>query len=289
MNNTFKTFVLLAALGGLFIVGGGAIAGTGGLIIGLVIALVMIGGSYWKSDTLAIKSARAVAVTPQQAPEFYQIMEELTAKANMPMPKLYIAPNPQPNAFATGRNPDNAAVAVTQGLLQAMEWDEIRGVLAHELAHVQNRDILIGSVAATIATAISFVATIARFGSMFGGGGDRRGENPLVYMAMLFVAPMAAAVIQGAVSRSREFEADASAAQLLGSGEPLARALEKLDAFAGRVPAQNVSQVQASHYIINPLKADARGRGGLSGFSKMFSTHPPTEERIARLRGGDWA
>ncbi len=286
MNNTFKTFVLLAALGGLFVVGGGAIAGTSGLVIGLVIALVMIGGSYWKSDTLAIKSAKAVPVTPAQAPEYYQIMEELTAKANMPMPKLYVTPSQQPNAFATGRNPDNAAVAITQGLMQAMEWPEIRGVLAHELAHVQNRDILIGSVAATIATAISFVATIARFGSMFGGG-NRRGENPLVYMAMILVAPLAAGVIQGAVSRSREFEADASAAKLIGDGEPLARALEKLDAYAGRIPA-NVSQAQASHYIINPLKADARGRGGLSGLSKMFSTHPPTEERIARLRRGDW-
>ncbi len=286
MNNTFKTAVLLAALGGLFVVGGGAIAGTTGLVIGLVIALVMIGGSYWKSDTLAIKSAKAVPVTREQAPEYYQIMEELTAKADMPMPKLYVTPSQQPNAFATGRNPDNAAVAVTQGLMQAMEWPEIRGVLAHELAHVKNRDILIGSVAATIATAIGFVATIARFGSMFGGG-NRRGENPLVYMAMLIVAPLAASVIQGAVSRSREFEADASAAKLIGDGEPLARALEKLDAYAGRIPA-DVNQAQASHYIINPLKADARGRGGLSGMAKMFSTHPPTEERIARLRGGDW-
>lgn len=287
MNNTFKTFVLLAALGGLFVVGGGAIAGTGGLVIGLLIALVMIGGSYWKSDTLAIKSARAVAVTREQAPEYYRVMEELTTRAEMPMPKLYVTPNQQPNAFATGRNPEHAAVAITQGLMASMEWSEIRGVLAHELAHVRNRDILIGSVAATIATAITFVATIARFGAMFGGGNSRRGENPLVFMAMLFVAPLAAGVIQGAVSRSREFEADASAAKLIGDGEPLARALEKLESFSGQIPA-NVSPAQASNYIINPLKASARGRGGLGGFSKMFSTHPPTEERIARLRGGDW-
>ena len=286
MNNTFKTAVLLAALGGLFVVGGGAVAGTTGLVIGFAIALVMIGGSYWKSDTLAIKSAKAVPVTREQAPEYYQIMEELTAKAEMPMPKLYVTPSQQPNAFATGRNPENAAVAVTQGLMQAMEWSEIRGVLAHELAHVQNRDILIGSVAATIATAIGFVATIARFGALFGGG-NRRGENPLVFLATLIVAPLAASVIQGAVSRSREFEADATAARLIGDGEPLARALEKLDSYAGRIPA-NVAQAQASHYTINPLKAEARGRGGMAGLSKLFSTHPPTEERIARLRGGDW-
>ena len=279
MINTAKTFVLLALLGGLIIVAGGAIGSSTGLVIGLVFALAIVGGSYWFSDTLAIKSARAQAVTREQAPQYYEIMEDLTMRANMPMPKLYISPNPQPNAFATGRNPNNAAVAVTVGLLERMSWDEVRGVLAHELAHIRNRDILIGSVAAAIGMAITFAANIVMWGAMFGGRGGRD-RNPIGELAFALLAPIAAMVIQAAISRSREFQADASAAKLIGSGEPLARALEKLDRAAHAIPV-NVNPNQASSYIINPLSAQARGRGG---GSKLFSTHPPTAERIARLR-----
>ncbi|MEM7142262.1 MAG: M48 family metalloprotease [Actinomycetota bacterium] len=279
MVNTAKTFTLLAALGGLIIVGGGALGGSGGLVIGLVISLVMVGGSYWFSDKLAIRSAKAQPVTREQMPQYFEIMEELTAKADMPMPALYVSPNPQPNAFATGRNPNNAAVAVTVGLLDAMSWDEVRGVLAHELAHIRNRDILIGSVAAAIGMAITFAARMAMWGAMFSGG-NNRDRNPIGELAFAILAPIAAAVIQAAVSRSREFQADESAAKLIGTGEPLARALEKLDAYAHQMPV-NIDPNQASAYIINPLSAQARGRGGMG---KWFSTHPPTEQRIARLR-----
>jgi heat shock protein HtpX len=280
MINTAKTFTLLAALGGLIIVAGGVLGGSSGLTIGLVIALVMVGGSYWFSDKLAIKSARAQPVTPEQMPQYYEIMRELTTKANMPMPKLYVSPNPQPNAFATGRNPNHAAVCVTQGLLEAMQWDEVRGVLAHELAHVRNRDILIGSVAAAIGMAITFAARMVMWGAMFGGRGGRD-RNPIGELAFALLAPIAAAV-----SRSREFQADASAAKLIGTGEPLARALERLEDFAGRIPS-GVDPNQASAYIVNPLKAQARGGGG-GGMGRLFSTHPETSERIRRLRQGTW-
>lgn len=283
MINTAKTFTLLAALGGLIIVAGGALGGSGGLTIGLIIGFVMVGGSYWFSDKLAIKSARAVPVTREQMPQYYEIMEDLTDRANMPMPKLYVTPSPQPNAFATGRNPNNAAVAVTDGLLQAMSWEQVRGVLAHELAHIRNRDILIGSVAAAIGMGITFAARMVMWGAMFGGNG--RDRNPIGELAFAILAPIAAMMIQAAVSRSREFQADESAAKLIGTGEPLAQALESLEAYANRIPAA-VDPNQASNYIIDPLKAQARGGQG-GGFGKLFSTHPPTEQRVARLRSLD--
>jgi len=282
MVNTAKPFALLALLGGLFIVAGGAMGGNGGMTIGLVLGLVMVGGSYWFSDKLAIRSARAVLADEAAYPEYHRIMRELTMAADMPMPALYIAPNPQPNAFATGRNPDHAAVAVTEGLLAHMDWNEVRGVLAHELMHIRNRDILIGSVAATVGMAITMIARMAMFAAMFGGGRGRD-RNPIGEIAFAILAPVAAMFIQAAISRSREFQADASAARLIGDGEPLARALEKLELAAGRIPS-GVDPNQASNYIIDPLKAQARGGGG----SKLFSTHPPTGERIARLRSGDW-
>ena len=290
-KNTTKTFVLLALLGGIFIVLGGAAGGTSGASLGLIVGLVMVGGSYWFSDTIAIKSARAVPADRQQFPEYWEIMEDLATRAEMPMPKLYISPNPQPNAFATGRNPNNAAVAVTHGLLQHMNWDEVRGVLAHELAHIKNRDILIGSVASAIGMALTFLARMAMWGGMYGGRRSNNDGNPLASIALIVLAPLASSLIRAAISRSREFQADASAARLMGDGEPLAQALEKIERAAGNhlMPAQHVNPAQASNYIINPLKEELRNDlGGFGGFSKMFSTHPPTEARIAALRSGTW-
>jgi heat shock protein HtpX len=280
-KNTIKTYILLAGLGGLLVLIGGGVAGGGGAMIGLLIGLVIVGVSYWFSDKIAIKAARAQPVTEQEMPDFYRIVRELTSAAGMPMPKLYVSPDLQPNAFATGRNPHHAAVAVTQGILQVCDWDELRGVLAHEISHVGNRDILIGSVAAAIAMGITFVARIAMWGAIFGGGGDEDRPNPIALLALIILAPLAAAVLQMALSRSREFEADRSGARLIHDGEPLARALAKLDAAARRIPME-VDPAQATKYIVNPLT------GRKIQFANLVSTHPPTEERIARLRSGDW-
>ncbi len=283
-KNTMKTTVLLAGLGGLIVAVAGILGGGSNtsLVIGLVIALVMVGGSYWFSDKLALKSAKARVITREQAPEFFEMIERLATKANMPMPRVAISPNAQPNAFATGRGPKHAVVCATEGLLESLTRDEIEGVMAHELMHVKHRDILIGSVAAAIATAISFMAQIAMYSSMFGGRDRRNGTNPLVMLAVAIVAPIAASLIQMAVSRSREFDADRGAAELIGSGEPLARALQKIEAIATQRPMA-VQPAQASHYIHNPL-AEARGAGGrANNFAKLFSTHPPTDERIRRL------
>jgi heat shock protein HtpX len=277
-KNTFKTFVLLAGLGGLMVLVG-SFFGRGGAFIGLTLGLVMVGGSYWFSDKIAIKAARAVPVTEAQMPEYYRIMRELSSQAGMPMPKLYVTPDLQPNAFATGRNPNHAAVAVTQGILNILDWKELRGVLAHELSHVGNRDILIGSVAAAVATGISFVANMAMWGAMFGGRDDDEGANPIAILLLAILAPMAAGLLQMALSRSREFEADRSGARLIGDGEPLARALLKLDSAARQIP-MDVQPAQAQKYIVNPLT------GRKVSFAKLFTTHPPTEERVARLRQG---
>jgi len=280
-RNTIKTYTLLAGLGGLLMLIG-SFFGRGGLIIGLLLGLVFVGGSYWFSDKLAIKSARAVPVTEAEMPEYYRIVRELTSAANMPMPKLYLTPDMQPNAFATGRNPDHAAVAVTQGILNILDWDELRGVLAHEISHVGNRDILIGSVAAAVAMGITFVARMAMWGAMFGGGGrDDDNPNPLAMLAFALLAPLAAAVIQMALSRSREFEADRTGARLIGDGEPLARALAKLEQGARAIPMA-VDPAQASKFIVNPLS------GRKVQFANLFSTHPPLEDRITRLRKGEW-
>lgn len=281
-KNTIKTYVLLAFLGGLMVLIG-SFFGRGGAVIGLVLGLVMVGGSYWFSDTIAIKAARAQPVTEAEMPQYYAIVRELTEKAGMPMPKLYVTPDLQPNAFATGRSPDHAAVAVTQGILQILDWDELRGVLAHEISHVGNRDILIGSVAAAVAMAITFIARMAMWGAMFGGGSrdDNRGANPIALLAMSILAPMAAMLLQMALSRSREYEADRSGARLIGDGEPLARALAKLEQGVRAVP-MDVNPAQAQAYIVNPLT------GRKVEFANLFMTHPATADRIARLRSGDW-
>ena len=279
-KNVFKTYLLLAVLGALFI-GIGAIFGKGGAIIGLILGLVFVGGSYWFSDKLAIKSARAVPVSEQEMPDYYRIVRELTQADGIPMPQLYVSPDAQPNAFATGRSPNHAAVAVTQGILNVLSWDELKGVLAHEISHVKNRDILIGSVAAAIALGITFVTRIALWGGMLGGDNEG-GSNFLVVIAVSVLAYLAAVLIQMSLSRSREFEADRSGARLLHDGEPLARALEKIEASVRVIP-MDVDPVQAQKYIVNPLT------GRKVQFANLFSTHPPTAERIARLREREWA
>jgi heat shock protein HtpX len=278
MKNAMKTAVLLAALGALFMLIGGAIGGGTGLLIGLGIGLVFVGGSYWFSDTMAIKAARAQPVTREELPQIYETVEQLTRQTGMPMPKVYLSPDMQPNAFATGRSPGHAAVVVTQGILQVLDQDELRGVLAHELSHVKNRDILISSVAAAVAMGITFVARMAMWGAIFGGGsGDGDSGNAFGAIAMMILAPVAAAMLQMSLSRSREYQADASGAHLLHDGEPLARALEKIEAYAKQRP-MNVNPAQAQAYIINPLA------GRKVQFASLFSTHPPTADRIRRLR-----
>jgi heat shock protein HtpX len=281
-KNTIKSGILLAAIGGLFVLLGGLIGGGPGMTIGLVLAFGVVGFSYWKSDTLAIRAARAEPVTEAEMPQYYAIVRELTQRANMPMPKLYVSPDMQPNAFATGRNPDHAAVAVTRGILQICDWDELRGVLAHEISHVKNRDILISSIAAAVAMAIMYIATMLRFAAIFGGGRDNDdGANPLALIAMSLLAPIAAGLLQMALSRSREYEADRSGARLIGDGEPLARALLKLEEGAKQIP-MNIDPAHAQAFIVNPLT------GRRVQFANLFRSHPPTEDRVARLRGREW-
>jgi len=285
-KNTAKTTILLAALGGL-IVGVASLLGGGSssaVMLGLVIALVMVGGSYWFSDKLALASAKAQVITEADHPEFYGVVRDLAQRANLPMPRVAVSPSEQPNAFATGRGPNNAVVCATRGLLQSMSRDEVEGVMAHELMHVKNRDILIGSVAAAVATAISSIAQMAMFATMFAGGRDDEDRpNPFAILLVSMLAPLAASLIQMAISRSREFEADRGAAELLGSGESLAQALEKIEVLAARSPMQ-VSPAQAQAYIHNPLAEMHARRGSGVNVSRLFSTHPATEERIRRLR-----
>jgi heat shock protein HtpX len=282
-RNTIKTTIVLTLLAALC-VGIGSIWGTTGLVIGLVIGLLFTGASYWFSDSIAIKAARAVPVSEAQMPDYYAVVRDLTTRAGLPMPRLYVTPDAQPNAFATGRNPDHAAVAVTQGILEICTWDEMRGVLAHEISHVGNRDILISSVAATIAMAITLLARMAAWGGLFfGGSRDDQGENIFELLALIILAPLAATLLQLALSRSREYEADRSGARLIGDGEPLARALAKLEAASKQVPMPYVRREMAPLYIVNPMAAMNVSMKGL------FSDHPPTADRIARLRSREWA
>ena len=281
-----KTTILLAALGGLIVaiaslLGGGS---SSAVMFGLVLALIMVGGSYWFSDKLALASAKARVITEADHPEFYGMVRDLSQRAGLPMPRVAVSQADQPNAFATGRNPNNAVVCATTGLLQSLTRDEVEGVMAHELMHVRNRDILIGSVAAAVATAISSIAQMAMFASMFAGGSDDEDRpNPLAVLLVSLLAPLAASLIQMAISRSREFEADRSAAELLGTGAPLADALEKIEFLAARHPMQ-VAPAQAQAYIHNPLAEMHSRRGSGVNVSRLFSTHPATEERIRLLR-----
>jgi heat shock protein HtpX len=280
-RNTIKTTFLLTLMAAL-IVGIGAIFGQTGIIIGLVVAVVLTFSSYWFSDTIAIKAARGVPVSEAQMPDYYAVVRDLCTRADLPMPRLYVTPDAQPNAFATGRNPKHAAVAVTQGILQICTWDELRGVLAHEMSHVGNRDILISSVAATIAMAVTLLAQFAAWGGLFLGGRDNEGENMFEILALVILAPLAATILQLALSRSREYEADRSGARLIGDGEPLARALEKLDAASKQIPMPQVHREMAPLYIVSPLA------GMNVSFKSLFSDHPPTADRIQRLRSRDW-
>lgn len=273
-RNVFKTYVLLAALGGFLVLVGQLFLGPNGPLIGLALGLLLVGGSYWFSDKMAIRASRAQPVTEQEAPRLYGMVRELTTRGNLPMPRLYVIPSDQPNAFATGRNPKHAAVAVTEGIMKMMPEEELRGVIAHELAHVRNRDILIGSVAAAVATGITYVGYVGMF---FGGSNDEEGGGA-GGLLMFFLAPMAAGLLQMALSRSREFEADRTAATMIGTGEPLARALERMEVSAKQIPMK-VNPAQASAYIVNPLS------GRKANMASLFSTHPPTAERIERLRG----
>jgi heat shock protein HtpX len=275
--NRVKTWVLIAALGGLFVVIGQLIGGSGGAMIALVIALVFNFSMYWFSDKIAIATTRSKPVTEQEYPELYGIVRELAQRKDMPMPRIYVSDMMQPNAFATGRNPRHAAVSVTKGILQILDRRELRGVLAHELSHVTNRDILIGSIAAGIAMSITF---LARFAFFFGGGRDERNNplGPFAFIIAWLLAPLAAALIQMAVSRSREFQADASGAGLSDDPLALASALRKLELGTRQVaPVPSVTPAQAHMFIVNPFS------GRKMQFGNLFSTHPPTAARIERL------
>lgn len=274
-----KTLFLLTALTLLLVLGGDAIAGQQGMTFGLILAVVMNGGAYFFSDKIALMSSGAQPVSREQLPRLYEVMERLVAKARLPMPKLYVIPQPAPNAFATGRNPSHASVAVTAGLMQLMNDDELEGVIAHELSHVRNYDILITSIAATLAGAITWIASMGRWAMIFGGFGGRdddRGGGGLAALLMIFVAPIAALLIQLGLSRQREFAADASGAKMVGHANGLISALEKLGAYNKRIP-MNVPPATASLFIVAPLSAG-------QVFSGLFSTHPPLSERIAVLQ-----
>lgn len=276
-KNTLKTVVLLGAIGGLFVLLGSMFGGPGGAAIGLVIAFAITGATYWFSDRLAVKAAHATEVTEQQAPELHAMIGELAGRAGVPKPRVYVSPSPQPNAFATGRNPAHSAVAVTDGLLQNCPPNEVRAVLAHEMAHIRNRDILIGSVAAAIATAISFLANMAMFAGLFGGSSDDDdGPSGTSLLLMAIIAPIAAGMLQMAVSRSREYEADRVGASISGDPLALASALRRLDTISQRSPME-IAPSQASAWIVNPLTGRRRD------MTRMFMTHPPVEERIERL------
>jgi heat shock protein HtpX len=279
VHNTFKTTILLAALGGLLIVIGGALGGTTGMLVAFVVAALLNVSAYWFSGDVALRMAGAREVTPAEAPELHRLVAELASYAQLPTPRVAIIDSPSPNAFATGRDPQHAVVAVTTGILDLLTRDELAGVLAHELGHVRNRDILVSSLAATLAGAVTLLANLAQWSLLLGGSGrsgdDEQHGNLIGGFLTVMLAPLAATLIQLAVSRSREFGADATGAAIHGQPESLARALEKLE-LGSRVRPLEVNPAAAHLFVVNPLT------GG--GFSHLFSTHPPVSERIRRLR-----
>jgi heat shock protein HtpX len=279
MNNTLKTTLLLGVLTGLFLLVGDLLGGRQGMILAFLFAVVTNLGAYWFSGDIALRMAGARQVAPQEAPELYSLVQDVATAARLPMPRVALIESAQPNAFATGRDERHAVVAVTTGIMRLLDRDELMGVLAHELGHVRNHDILISSIAATVAGAITMLARFAGFGMMVGGGGygsrDRNGGG-LEALAMLILAPIAAMLVQFAISRSREYGADQAGATIMGDPDALAGALEKLEWASRRTPPLPVSPAAASLFIVNPLRG-----GNLAG---LFSTHPPIEERIKRLR-----
>jgi heat shock protein HtpX len=277
MSNMFKTALLLAALTAMLVLIGGAIGGQQGMLVAFVLALVMNFASYWFSDKIVLAMYRAQPIEESQAPALHAMVRRLATRARIPMPRVYMIPTETPNAFATGRNPEHAVVAVTEGIMRILDDDELEGVLAHELAHVANRDVLISTIAATLAGAITYLAHMAQWAAIFGGRGssDEEGTNPFTAMFLAILAPIAAMLVQMAVSRSREFQADASGARYAGRTWGLAKALEKMH-VASRVAPMHANPATAHMFIVNPLSGQS--------FMRLFSTHPPIEERIARLR-----
>jgi heat shock protein HtpX len=272
--NTVKTTFLLASLTALLLLVGRVLGGTNGMVLAFLVAGVMNLGSWWFSDRIVLSMYNAQPVGPEDAPQLYQMVAELAQKAGLPMPKVYVVPGPMPNAFATGRDPEHGAVAVTEGILQMMPADELRGVIAHELAHIRNRDTLTSAVAAVAAGAISMIANWAQWALLFGGRRNDRDDAGAGGLVAILLAPFVATLIQLAISRSREYAADEYAARLIGDGMPLARALQRLERGVERVHA-NVEPSTAHMFIVSPLS------GG--GFFRLFRTHPTTEDRVARL------
>lgn len=269
--NTLRTVILMTFLTLVLVWAGGALGGRGGALFALIMAGAMNLGSYWFSDKVVIRMYRGREVTDGT---LYEVVRELCQRGGLPMPKVYILPQPTPNAFATGRNPEHAAVAATEGILQILSREELMGVMAHEMSHVKHRDILIGSVAATIAGAISYMAHMAQWAMIFGGRDDED-SNPVALIAMMILAPIAAMLVQMAISRSREYEADKGGAKLSGNPLYLASALRKLESANSRIPMNRVNEATAHMFIVNPLRGD--------GLKALFSTHPPVEERVRRL------
>jgi heat shock protein HtpX len=281
--NTFKSTLLLVVLTLFLILIGDYFGGRNGMVLAFLLSVVFNFGTYFFSDKIALRMYNAQPVTREELPRAYAAVERLTSKQGLPMPKIYVLPTESPNAFATGRNPQHASVAVTRGILQLLDDEELEGVLAHELGHVKNRDILTSSIAATLAGAITMVARMGYWASLFGGGGGRdreRGGGGFGGLLMLIVAPIAAALIQLAISRTREYEADATGAATTGNPYALARALQKLDAYSKRIPME-ASPSTAHLFIVAPLL-------GSGGIASLFSTHPPMKERIRRLIGRDF-
>ncbi|MBX5437396.1 MAG: zinc metalloprotease HtpX [Alicyclobacillaceae bacterium] len=275
--NSLKTWILMALLTVLLVLIGRFIGGTHGMLVFLVISIIMNFIGYWTSGSVAIAMTRSYPVSEEELPEVYDIVRRLSRRAGLPMPQIYVTPSPQPNAFATGRNPHNAKVAVTEGILRALSVRELEGVLAHELAHIRNRDILISSMAAMLAGVITSIANILQWGMWLGFGNrdDRDGGNALAELAMVILAPIAATIIQLAISRSREFKADATGARLVGDPNPLADALERLEAYAHQIPG-GFNPATSHLFIVNPFRGES--------LMQLFMTHPPTAERVRRLR-----